>query len=366
MKEPHVESEGRQVILTPHPAGFTWVGPEWEKFARRHAGWLGRIPPGPLYCLPEEAIARLEQPRFRHPALLDVAAAAAERDFLAVCQLCHAVGFNNGTLINYSHLDRSPRRSFRQDFPDHPWTEAQWLTVASLEGKVATISERLKGYAGWLVTETPFLEAAAALKTRWEALPWHQRPSFPLRRSVLVPFPLEVERARPASAMLAAFVTEFEAFCDRWGLLGMPTWDLPDPQGPLIPAPLPLDAPAMPRHGLHIVLPVHYPLAGNEEFLRQVLQLQRSLAKAQGIDTTAAGLPHHEAYATILEIVHWERVITGRYGRDQRRSGFIGLVVEAVAEAIHREVDLVEKWRKAISACRRGKRVSVKALFVRG
>jgi hypothetical protein len=35
-----------------------------------------------------------------------------------------------------------------------------------------------------------------------------------------------------------------------------------------------------------------------------------------------------------------------------------------VAEAIGREVDLVEKWRKAISACRRGERSRIKALRV--
>jgi hypothetical protein len=362
MEEPRPKADGRPVPPTIMIGGFTPVDLAWKEFSRRHERWLGRIPPGPLYCLADEAIARLEHLRLDHPPLLNADDAAAERDLLALCLRVHAVGFEASKPIIYPYLDRSPKRSFRDDFPNHGWTEAQWTEVQLLEGKAATASFRLKGYAGWLTTERPFLDDAAGLQARWAALPDRERPSFPLRRTVSVVLRPGEVAPPPASEAVAAYAEDYDAFCDRWGLLGMATWDLPEPQGPFFPSLLPPGAPALPRHGVHIILPLHYPLTHDDDLLRQILAFQRGLAARCGLDHTAAGLPHHEAYATILEIVHWERVITGRYGGGPRRRGFVGLVVEAVAEAIGREENLVEKWRKAVSACRRGKRSRVKAL----
>ena len=87
------------------------------------------------------------------------------------------------------------------------------------------------------------------------------------------------------------------------------------------------------------------------------------MAADRGLDHTSAGLPHYKAYATILEVAHWERVISPRFlGRRPR--GFVGLIVEAIAEAIGIEVTQVLKWRKAINACRRGRRGSIRTLRV--
>jgi hypothetical protein len=340
-------------------------GRDWEDFRRTHEGWLARYEADPLYYLPEAAIARLECPRLGHPPLLDAAAAAAERGLLALCCRYHAVGFGAAGPIVYPYLDPSPPRSVRERFPDMPsWTEADWADVEPAESKAVVANRRLKGYAGWLVTEPPFLAAVAALKARWHRLPAGQRPAFPLRRTA--PTLGDADKAGPQTVPeeVAGFAADRDAFLDRWGLIGMASWDLPEPQGPLFPSLLGVGAPALPGHALHLVLPLHYPLAHDDDLLRQILGLQRGLAADRGLDRTAAGLPHHGAYTTILEVEHWERVVTGRYGRGTRRRGFIGLVVEAVAEAIGREVDLVEKWRKAISACRRGERSRIKALRV--
>jgi hypothetical protein len=344
---------------------FRSVSRDWDDFASRHRSWLERIPSDPLYSLPESAIARLERPRLKHPPLLDVDGATAERDLLALCRRSNAIGFAAGQPILYSYLNLSPPRSFREDFPDHEWTEEQWASVRSLEEELDRVDLRLKGYAGWLATEQPFLDAVGALESRWRRLPHGQRPDFPLRRTAPILSRSRKAKPVPAPQVVAAFAADYDAFCDRWGLIGMASWDLPEPQGPLIPSLLSEGALALPTHGLHIVLPVHYPLGLNAEFLGKILKFQRDLAADRGISRTAAGLPHHEAYATILEVVHWERVITGRFGRGARRPGFVGLVVEAVAEAIQREVNLVEKWRKAVSACRRGRRSSVIALRVK-
>lgn len=364
MAGPSPEADDRRARDIATPGGAGRGGRHWEEFARRHADWLGRHPADPLYCLPEAAIRRLRRPRSDHPPLLDPADAAAERDLLALCRLSRAVGFGAGKPIVYPFLDATRPRAFRDDFADHGWTEAQWAAARWLEQKGAKANLRLKGYAGWLATETPYLDAARALLTRWLSLPDGRRPGFPLRRTAPALLRPGESARSPAPTAVAAFAADYDAFCDRWGLLGLASWDLPEPQGPLLPSLLPEGAPALPRHGLHLVLPLHYPLAHDDDLLHRILELQRGLAADRGLDRTLAGLPHHEAYATILEVVHWERVINGRYGRARRRAGFVGLVVEAVAEAVGREVNLIEKWRKAVSACRRGKRSSVKALRV--
>jgi len=200
--------------------------------------------------------------------------------------------------------------------------------------------------------------------TRWRGLPDDQRPEFPLGRTAPAFLrPGEAELV-PAPEVVAAFAADYDAFCDRWGLRCMATWDLPEPQGPLFPSPLPEGAPALPRHGLHIVLPIHYPLGHDTVLVDEILRLQRELAAERGLDRTAAGLPHHEAYAKILEVEHWEQVITGRYRQGVRRPAFVGLVVEAVAATVKCSVDTVITWRKAINACRRGKRSSIPKLGV--
>jgi hypothetical protein len=364
MTEHDPEREFHAVWDVINHSGLQRPDRDWEIFRRTHEGWLARFEADPLYHLPEAAIARLEWPSPGHPALLDAEAAAAERGLLALCCLYHAVGFGAAGPIAYPYLDPSPRRSLRELYPEMDWTEADWADVELGEGKSAVANRRLKGYAGWLVTEPLFLEATAALKARWHGLPDGLRPAFPLRRTE--PTLGSADEAEPQTfpEEVARFAADRDAFFDRWSLLGLASWDLPEPQGPLFPSLLAAGAPALPRHGLHIVLPLHYPLAQDDDLLRQILGLQRRFAADRGIDRTAAGLPHHGAYSTILEVEHWERVVTGRYGRGARRRGFVGLVVEAVAEAIGREVNLVVKWRKAISACRRGERSKIKALRV--
>ena len=105
-------------------------------------------------------------------------------------------------------------------------------------------------------------------------------------------------------------------------------------------------------------------MIGDDDLLARILQEQRSLDQQFGLPQSAAGLPHHKAYFQILQIIHWERVITGRFGPKPPR-GFIERLKAAIAEALKIKVNQVDKWRKAISACRRGKRSSVPALKVK-
>ncbi len=173
---------------------------------------------------------------------------------------------------------------------------------------------RLKGYAGWLLTEPTFLHDCRSLAQRWKDLPEADRPRFPLRRGSFhsdLPERTPHDRLRGRRRRSRA---DFFHYCDRWGLAGMASWDLPDPQGPLFPNLLPHGAPALPQRGLHLYLPIHYPLTGDDDLLARILQEQRCLADQLGLPRSAAGLPHHKAYATILEVLHWQRVIPDRFG----------------------------------------------------
>jgi len=212
-----------------------------------------------------------------------------------------------------------------------------------------------------LITEPAFLHDRDELASRWRALPAAERP-YPIARSVQLPtLPLGARQAQPT---VAKFQQDLNAFLDLWGLIRMVTWDLPEPQGPLLPAPFAADSPAMPKHGLHLVLPIHYPLTGTDDLLKQIRQQQVELARELGLDTSMAGLPHYEAYGQMLEVHLMELTIRSRYGKP-RRPGLVTVMEAAMAETLNRSVDQVQKLRKAISACRAGKRSSVRWLRTR-
>ena len=145
----------------------------------------------------------------------------------------------------------------------------------------------------------------------------------------------------------------------------MVTWDLPEPQGPLIPAPIRLDSPAMPMHGLHIVLPIHYPLLSSDELLFEIQRQQVRLARENGLDTSIAGLPHHDAFGKMLEVEHIERTIRSRYGDRSDEPGFVLAVEHAIATGLSIGIDHIKRLRKAISACKRGQRDRVSWLRCR-
>jgi hypothetical protein len=136
----------------------------------------------------------------------------------------------------------------------------------------------------------------------------------------------------------------------------MATWDLPEPQGPLLPNPLLPGAPALPAHGIHLVLPLHYPLQGDEDLLRQVYEFQRQAVRDLGLNESLAGLPHHKAYATMFQIIHLERTARSRLPGGRVFRGFVTHLEGALAGHLGCSIDQVQKYRKAISACRRGRR----------
>ena len=119
----------------------------------------------------------------------------------------------------------------------------------------------------------------------------------------------------------------------------------------------------MPHHGLHIVLPTHYPLTSNDLLLAEIRRQQQQIAAETNLDAGIAGLPHFDAYGRLFEVYHLETIIRTRYGK--RGGGFMGQMENALAHAIRANVSYVQKLRKGISAILRGKRSSIEWLHVK-
>jgi hypothetical protein len=161
------------------------------------------------------------------------------------------------------------------------------------------------------------------------------------------------------SRATATFARRVVSFLDRWGLMELATWDLPKPQGPLLPNLLPPGAAALPAHGVHVVLPLHYPLLSDDDLQRQILDFQRLAARDLGLNESLAGLPHHKGYASLFDVLHLERAIRTRLRPGRLAPGLVTRLEGAVAAALHVSLAQVQKCRKAISACLRGQRSRV-------
>jgi hypothetical protein len=140
----------------------------------------------------------------------------------------------------------------------------------------------------------------------------------------------------------------------------MVTWDLPEPRGPLMPSLLPPPAQAMPRHGVHLIVPIHYPIKGDDDLLQTVQDQQQSLARTLGIDESFAGVPYHRAYEHVFQLIHLERAMRARVPAGQSDRDLVGMIKCAAIDVFNVSEDYVDKLRKGISKCRRGERANVR------
>ena len=133
----------------------------------------------------------------------------------------------------------------------------------------------------------------------------------------------------------------------------------------MLPNPLPVGAPATPTHGVHVFLPVHYPIQGDDQLIQQIREFQRQEARKLGLDNDFAGIAHHDIYGAMFEIIHLEAAIRSRIGIGGSSHGRMTTIEGAIAESLPLEVGTVQSYRKAISKCRAGGRSQVPFLRVR-
>lgn len=240
---------------------------KWKQFTSAHDGWTRHATASnAVYCLPNPAIKKLSISN-RKP-VLEAPACAAELAFAELCAQFSAIGVLDGSLISCHYVGVVAPAPSTRTMEKMGWSKSEQLQVNQLTAKTQEITHRLKGYAGWLITDPDFIAERDTLRCRWRKLDAKERRQFVLMRSVRVT--QRPQRTRRALADTESLAADFDTFCSHWGLTGMATWDLPLPQGPLLPAEFSANSPAMPSHGLHIVLPLHYPLKGSDDLLRQI------------------------------------------------------------------------------------------------
>src|SRR5581483_1588254 len=171
------------------------------------------------YRLPSTLVESLAVPLKYGRPILSKKDVTAERDLDALCTKFQAVGVFAERPVVYPYL--APR-------PVAP--EIDDLKVVGLDRSVGEvrkalsrledISDRVRAYAARLVMDPTFHRDRDDLRDQWRTVPSHCRPWLPLDRTTIW---------RPANASAAAFQVEFDAFCDRYGLLAMTTWELPHP-----------------------------------------------------------------------------------------------------------------------------------------
>ena len=317
----------------------------------------------PVYRLPKAALDSLRTALVRKRPLLDKADVAFELALANLCDGIKAIGVWMGRPVQYGYLQEPSPGTIAGRKGAGGKAKQRSAGADSGMAAIMEIRQRLKGYAGWLVTDRDFLAARDQLAESWEQLPPRKRPQFPLQRATGTPALHAGERDIAAS--VAQFRQDLGGFLDHWGLSCMVTWDLPEPQPPLLPASIPNDAAAISRHGLHIVLPVHFPVSGSDELLFEIRRQQMRLARERGLDASIAALTRHQALGRMLEADHIERTIRSRYADRRRNAGLVQVMKHAIADALHIRVNHVERLRKAISACKQGKRDSVSWLRTR-
>ena len=331
---------------------------ELQRFCEQESEWLKAAGEGEaVYCIPPKAIQRLSVPRARRAPLVDRTTAQREQRFWAACREANACGVYGNQPIYYPCLwepyGLTPEQLKKVVYP--MFADAEAFDATALMQVHTGSWERLKGYVGWLMTDPDFLRHRDAVRSLWAAISGGTPPCAPFGRTAAP----EVFELFDKSAYTKTKVAFFEAvnrLLEQWNLSQLTTWDLPLPFGPFLSDDVWTHTQAIAKHSVHLVLPVHYPLTTSDELLAEIRKKQRRVAEEHGLSPHIAALPHYDFLGRMLEVQHIEQTIRSRYVRAGYKAGAVTLIEGAVADAIGVSVAQTVKLRKAISACRRGKR----------
>lgn len=322
-------------------------------FWKDHPAWAQALPENqPHYAIPAAAIQGPQLQRVFGKSL------AIEREFTRVCDTHGIVGVGETCTVAYHRLTCQPLQLDPRWVTALGWTAQQAAAIQTAGGQTDIAHDRLLGVVGWLLTEPLFLADVAKLRTEYEALPAGTRPNFPLGRAVVLDSVGVHEPEMPAAT--SAFAVNLRQFLDRWGLMQLATWDLPDPQGPLLPNYLP-EGPARPAHGIHIFIPLHYPLQGDDDLLGRVREFQRQQAETLALPPGFGGIAHHALYAQMFRLIYLDLAVRGRFQHRGPR-GIASALEAAAAPYLGRSGDSVHRLWKWIRTCRRGGRSTIRRL----
>lgn len=331
--------------------GFFQFDPAWAEFNARCSLWVSsRLQENSvIYRLPAFVL-----PTLQLTLGLSVDDVSAERQFDELCLRFRAVAVCNDRPIPYRWLLPAPApfpKKCIEAMRNLGWTEEQIRKIPQMVQIADDISERVQSIAGRRVCTPEFLVDRDRLRVEWAALPDNHRPQLPLPRTPKLSQLVGWLRATEASQALGAFLRTFDDFCERWHLLGMATWDLPDPMGPMWP-----EMTAKPQSGADDALvlrsPHDFPILDSDRVGLIAREQHEQSAKDHGV----TDLRRWQTYARLLEIDHWERVLGMRYGDYKWPRNRTNFLESTIGELIHRDAERVQKHRKELRALKLGRR----------
>lgn len=335
--------------------GTERVAAEMAQLRAAHPAWFATHPGArATYAIPEPVLSGGSL-----GTLFDTPTMRAERDFTAACSRREIGGVTPNQLMHYPPFTTKGVVVDDAMAEKMGYSAADRLKIRAASVKAQTSHDRILGVAGRLVTEPIFLRDVASLRAAWEALDVRDRPPLPLVRPAPVSTP--PADARPAPASVATVADRVAGLLDRWGLVALYDWHLPLPQGPFLASELPPGAPTEPRQGVRIILPVHYPLHGDDDLLQEIARLQRLNAIELGLPAGIGPVKHFKQHAQILRLIHLETVLRSRFAGKPPR-GFVGALCSAGAKELDVGPDTVKRLRKWVAKYRAGRRDGIAQL----
>jgi hypothetical protein len=324
-----------------------------QQFREKHANWIAleHDDDDVAYCLhPEYVDASLQL------FDLDANSREAEKDLATTCDRNSAIAVCGDRFIKYSLLRPLltwPSNLDLSDFLAQGWDQTHIASIKNFSNPTEKINHRLRAAAGRLVSMPAFLSARDRVHQVWQQLPPRVRPLLPIARSARIAAAHKLD-LEPAPAPLAAFIEEFDRFCDEWHLLGMSTWTLPDVRGPnWVPGLAPGDS--LRRGELTVSTPWHFPVLA-EDGLGPILEAEhRHQAAERGVNDAASW----ESYAHLLGIYYWESVLCSRYSASQRKARFMTELEFLVGEILGLQVSRIRRLRTWLRGLQAGKRRSL-------
>lgn len=344
-------------------SSVTEWNPEWSMFCRDHSSWFVRLDDRqPLLAIPDAALKVLESPRMvrgKATFIFDAQTIESEKCFTNLCHRTHAIGVDRNRPVQHPYIalknnGADALASMLKSLPDG-WTEAARRAATAATSRADSTIRDLKRYVGALISDPSYLEELAAIQQAWTALPEDIRPRIALARSGRFfaddqPVSLRATESQMVSPSEVEFTRALNAFLDRWGLMGLATWDLPLPQGPLLPAMNALQIMQTPGAAVHIALTA-WQNPGRElvEELREHLAIQ---AESHDLPNSSKRIQLCGKHASFLEIHYLRLALRSRF-TEKPPLGFSGAFKDVVARVLGIQEDHANTLIKNLSASRR-------------
>lgn len=310
-------------------------------FEKSFPGWMRRPGGGDNvhYCLPQLVIETLAKSVFGH---LDH---EAESAFSQICKENKTIG----RLTGRTKSRWLPPTVFQADEPplsigrlkEFGFTAAQAAAAVEQIQCISAMREKVKGVAGHMICFKPYRDHLQILRAHWFRLPESHRPDLPFY------FPTTKQLEQPCDQLNWVKVPEdfrlkVAEFCKQWELNGINSWEIPNPEGPLFNVSTDFATLYRSPRSVHMAAPSSYPITKNDNIERRMKDSQRHGDDRQDkLPVTT----HWEAYGSILEIEHVERVVRARYAG---KRGLVKHLLQAMAHHLGVSLDRVRKLRQAL------------------